>query len=181
MALVVRRPDLVRTLVAHEPPVAQLLPDRGYVLAACRDIHDECARSGLGPAMAKFIALAGHKGPVLADHADRPAPDPTMFGLPMDDDGSRTDPLVGQNIVSCTHYAPISTRSGQPRPASSSRSGAESSGEMANRSGVALAERLGTTPVTFPGDHGGFLGGEYGMTGDPGSFAVTLREVLPAT
>ncbi|HSK55561.1 MAG TPA: hypothetical protein VK908_09910 [Jiangellales bacterium] len=52
---------------------------------------------------------------------------------------------------------------------------------MANRSGVALAERLGTTPVTFPGDHGGFLGGEYGMTGDPGSFAVTLREVLPAT
>ncbi len=181
MALVVRRPDLVRTLVAHEPPVAQLLPDRGYVLAACRDIHDEYARSGLGPAMAKFIALAGHKGPVLADHADRPAPDPAMFGLPTDDDGSRTDPLVGQNIVSCTHYEPDldALRAASTRIVVAV--GAESSGEMANRSGVALAERLGTTPVTFPGDHGGFLGGEYGMTGDPGSFAVTLRKVLPAT
>ena len=104
-----------------------------------------------------------------------------MFGLPTDDDGSRTDPLVGQNIVSCTHYEPDldALRAASTRIVVAV--GAESSGEMANRSGVALAERLGTTPVTFPGDHGGFLGGEYGMTGDPGSFAVTLREVLPAT
>ena len=40
--------------------------------------------------------------------------------------------------------------------------GAESAGEMAHRGAVAVAERLGTTPVTFPSDHGGFLGGEYG-------------------
>ena len=32
--------------------------------------------------------------------------------------------------------------------------------------------------MTFPSDHGGFLGGEYGMTGDPDGFAATLREVL---
>jgi hypothetical protein len=36
------------------------------------------------------------------------------------------------------------------------------------------------TPVTFPGDHGGFRGGEYGTTGAPDAFAATLREVLPA-
>jgi hypothetical protein len=41
-----------------------------------------------------------------------------------------------------------------------------------------VAERLGTTPVTFPSHHGGFLGGEYGMTGDPDAFATTLRQVL---
>jgi phosphonate transport system substrate-binding protein len=41
-----------------------------------------------------------------------------------------------------------------------------------------VAGRLGTTPVTFPSHHGGFLGGEYDQTGDPDAFAVKLREVL---
>jgi hypothetical protein len=56
--------------------------------------------------------------------------------------------------------------------------GAESEGELANRAAVAVAERLGTTPVTFPSDPAGFLGGEYGQTGDPDAFASTLRQVL---
>ena len=41
-----------------------------------------------------------------------------------------------------------------------------------------MAERLGTEPVVFPSHHGGFMGGEFGMKGDPDAFAVTLREVL---
>ena len=56
--------------------------------------------------------------------------------------------------------------------------GAESEGELANRSAFAVAERLGTEPVIFPSDHGGFFGGEYGQTGDPDAFAAKLREVL---
>ena len=54
--------------------------------------------------MAKFIALVSHKGAVPADYADQPAPDPAMFGLPTEDDGSRDDLLLGQNMISCTHY-----------------------------------------------------------------------------
>ena len=42
----------------------------------------------------------------------------------------------------------------------------------------AVAERLGTTPVAFPSNHGGFLGDEYGMPGKPEEFAAKLREVL---
>lgn len=49
---------------------------------------------------------------------------------------------------------------------------------LAGRAAVAVAERLRTTPVTFPGGHDGFLGGEYGSTGDPDAFATTLRKVL---
>jgi hypothetical protein len=49
---------------------------------------------------------------------------------------------------------------------------------MAGRAAVAVAERLGTAPVTFPGGHDGFLGGEYGRTGDPDAFATTLRKIL---
>ncbi len=49
---------------------------------------------------------------------------------------------------------------------------------MAHRGGEAVAERLGIDPVVFPSDHGGFLGGEYGQTGEPDAFAAKLREVL---
>ena len=49
---------------------------------------------------------------------------------------------------------------------------------MAHRGAFAAAERLGTTAVTFPSDHGGFFGGEYGQAGEPDAFAAKLREVL---
>jgi hypothetical protein len=68
------------------------LPDREPVLAACADIHETYLRSGFGPAMAKFIAIASYQGPVPADYADQPAPDPAAFGLPADDDGRLTPP-----------------------------------------------------------------------------------------
>jgi pimeloyl-ACP methyl ester carboxylesterase len=178
LALVARHPEQVRTMVAHEPPAAQLLPDRDEALAASRDIHDTYRRSGLGPAMAKFIMLVGHRGPVPAGFGEQQGPDPAQFGLPTEDDGSRDDPLLGQNLVTCAHYK----HDLDALRAASSRIvvavGAESEGELAHRGGVALAERLGATPVTFPGDHAGFLGGEYGMTGKPDAFAATLREVL---
>ncbi len=56
--------------------------------------------------------------------------------------------------------------------------GAESDGELANRAAKGVAEQLGTTAAIFPSNHGGFLGGEYGQTGDPGAFAKRLRELL---
>jgi pimeloyl-ACP methyl ester carboxylesterase len=178
LALVARHPEQVRTLVAHEPPAAQVLPDREHALAACVDIRETYQRSGMGPAMAKFISIVSHKGQVTADYLDQPAPDPAMFGLPTEDDGSRNDALVGQNIVSCTHHE----FDFDALRAASTRIvigvGAASGGELAHRAGEGVATKLGTTPVIFPSDHGGFLGGEYGQTGDPDAFAAKLREVL---
>jgi pimeloyl-ACP methyl ester carboxylesterase len=178
LALVASHPEQVRTLVAHEPPMSQELPDREDALAAGQAIHDMYLRDGFGPAMAKFIALVGHKGPVPADFAAQAAPHPADFGLPTEDDGSRDDPLLAQNIVSCTHHQ----HDFDALRATSTRVviavGAGSEGELAHRAAVAVADRLGTAPVRFPGDHGGFLGGEYGMTGEPDAFAATLREVL---
>jgi pimeloyl-ACP methyl ester carboxylesterase len=181
LALVARHPEQVRILVAHEPAIAQVLPDREPALAAARDIHETYQRSGFGSGMAKFIALVSHKGTIPADYNDRPAPDPAMFGLPTEDDGSRSDPLLGQNMISSTHYQPDfdALRAASTRIVVAA--GAESDGEMAHRGAEAVAERLGTTPITFPSDHGGFLGGEYGQTGDPDAFAAKLREVLAAS
>src|SRR3954469_17871400 len=101
LVLVAKHPEDVRTLVAHEPPAAQELPDREAALAASVDIHETYLRAGFGPAMAKFIALVSHEGPLSDDYTERPGPDPGAFGLPTTDDGSRDDPLLGQNIVTC--------------------------------------------------------------------------------
>lgn len=179
IALVARHPDDVRTLVAHEPPDAHVLPDREEALAAVRDINQTYQRSGSGPAMAKFIAIVSLKGPIPADFADQPA-DPAMFGLPTEDDGSRDDPMFGGNMSATTHYEPDF----EALKAASTRiviaAGVESEGTLASRAAFGIAERLGTTPTMFPSDHGGFLGGEYGQTGDPDAFAPKLREVLDA-
>jgi pimeloyl-ACP methyl ester carboxylesterase len=178
LALVARHPEQVRTLVAHEPPAFQDLPDRELALAVCAGIRQTYQTSGFGPAMARFIALVSHQGPIPADYADQPAPDPAMFGLPVEDDGSRNDPLVGQNIVTCCAYQ----HDFDALRAASTRVvigvGATSGQMIAGRAGSAVAGRLGTTPVTFPGGHDGFSGGEYGGVGEPDAFAATLRQVL---
>jgi pimeloyl-ACP methyl ester carboxylesterase len=180
LALVARHPEDVRTLVAHEPPLATVLPDREQAMAATSAVHDTYQRRGFGAGMALFLAVVSHRGPLTAEVAGQPAPDPASFGLPATDDGSRTDPLLGQNILSCTHYEPDFDALASASTRIVMAAGEESEGEMANRGAFAVAERLGTKPVTFPSNHGGFLGGEYGQTGQPDAFAAKLREVLAA-
>ena len=180
LALMSKHPEDVRTLVAHEPALASILPDREHAMAATRAVAETYRRSGWGAGMAQFIALSSHQGPFTAEIADQPAPDPAMFGLPTEDDGSRTDPLLGQNLITSTHYEPDFDvlRSGSTPIVLAA--GEESEGQMANRGAFAVAERLGTKPVTFPSHHGGFLGDEYGQPGEPDAFAAKLREVLAA-
>jgi len=180
LALVERHPEEVRTLVAHEPPAASMVPDAEAALAANRSIGETYQRAGFGPAMAKFIMTVGHRGPIPAGFLDGPDPDPTKFGLPTQDDGDRTDPLLFQNVVTCTSY-PVDI---EALRAASTRIvigvGEESEGQLARRGGEAVAERLGIEPVVFPSGHGGFLGDEYGpgQAGKPDEFAEKLREVL---
>ncbi len=180
LALVARHPKQIHTLIAHEPPTAQVVPDREAALAANADIHETYLRRGFGPAMAKFLMLVGHKGPLPDDYTDRPAPDPAMFGLPAEDDGSRDDPLLGQNIVSCTHYEPDFDALRKASSRIVIAAGTESEGELAHRGAIGVADGLGTAPVMFPSGHGGFLGDEYGQPGAPEAFASTLRAVLTA-
>ncbi|MGH2465463.1 MAG: alpha/beta fold hydrolase, partial [Candidatus Limnocylindrales bacterium] len=106
LALVARHPEQVRTLVAHEPPLAALLPDREEALAACLAVQKTYMESGFGAGMARFIVLVSHQGPIDQAYLDQQAPDPAMFGLPTADDGTRTDPLMAQNMTSSTSFEP---------------------------------------------------------------------------
>lgn len=171
LVLVAKQPELVRTLVAHEPPAALELPDREVLMATCADIRAMYQRDGFGPAMAKFIALVSQAGPIPPGFDSQPAPDPADFGLPVQDDGSRDHPLLGLHMTACSGQqldfgalrgAPtrivlgIGTQSGQLLP---------------GRAAAAVAERLRTTPVTFPGGHDGF-------STDPKAFAAVLHTIL---
>jgi pimeloyl-ACP methyl ester carboxylesterase len=178
LALVAKHPEQVRILVAHEPPLPSLLPDREHAIAATRAIHETYKRSGMNAAMAHFIAVVSHRGPFTAEVSGQPAPDPATFGMPADDDGSRDDPMFAHTIITVTHYEPDfdALRSASTRIVMAA--GEESEGEMANRGAYAVAERLGSEVVAFASNHGGFLGGEFGYVGQPEAFAKKLREVL---
>jgi pimeloyl-ACP methyl ester carboxylesterase len=177
LALVSKHPDDVRTLVAHEPPLVSVLPDRENAMDATRAIHDTYQAKGFGAGMAHFIAVVSHKGEFPDGFAQQPAPDPAMFGMPTEDDGTRTDPLLS-HMVTTPYYEPDfdALRTASTRIVIAAGEGSD--GEMAHRGALAVAERLGKEPVMFPGDHGGFLGGEYGQTGEPDAFAAKLRDVL---
>jgi pimeloyl-ACP methyl ester carboxylesterase len=177
LALVAKHPEDVRTLVAHEPPMPSVLPDREAALAASRAVNETYQRSGWGAGMAHFIAVVSHQGEFPDDYAQQPPPDPQMFGMPAEDDGSRNDPLLGLALVGSIGYEPDfdALRGASTRVVMAA---GNEQGTMANRGAYGVAEQLGTTVVVFPSGHGGFLGGEYGQMGEPDAFAAMLREVL---
>jgi pimeloyl-ACP methyl ester carboxylesterase len=68
LARMAKHPEDVRTLVAHEPALASILPDREHALAATSAVHETYQRSGWGAGVAHFIALSSHQGPFTAEH-----------------------------------------------------------------------------------------------------------------
>jgi pimeloyl-ACP methyl ester carboxylesterase len=178
LVLMARYPEQVRALVAHEPPAANVLPDREQARAAIVHVSETYQRVGLGRGMAKFIALTSLKGPIPADFAERSAANPADYGLPNEDDGSRDDPMLGPHMIAVTHYEHDFDALRDASTRIVIAAGAGSEGEMAHRSALAFAEQLGREVAIFPSHHGGFLGGEFGWTGEPDAFAATLRAVL---
>jgi pimeloyl-ACP methyl ester carboxylesterase len=168
LALVTAHPDQVGTLVAHEPPVVELLPDAAQLRVQIQDIYDTYRAEGVGPAMAKFMAHAG-LGEEPGQQADAPRWEPAPEQMARMRD--TTDMFLAHLIRPTTRYRPDI----EALQAASTRivvaAGATSTGQLANRSAVALADRLGTAVVQFPGDHGGFVG-------QPEQCARVLDQVL---
>lgn len=177
LALAAAYPGDVRRVVAHEPPCVDGLPDAEAALAASVDYKATYETSGQGAAMAKFIALVTHDGEIPADYVDRPAPDPAMFGMSSEDDGDRTDPLM-RNTPACQEFRPDYEALAALGERLIVAVGATSGDALAARGARQVAARLGREATVFPGDHGGFAGGEYGQNGQPDAFAARLRELL---
>jgi pimeloyl-ACP methyl ester carboxylesterase len=174
-ALATQHPADVGIVVAHEPPLMGYLPDAESVLAASRAVTETYMARGWGAGMAAFIAMTSIEGELPPDFTLE-VPDPATFGLPTEDDGSRDDPLLSGTSAPVVEYRvdAEALRAVQLVVAVGRASGQN----MTARAARAVAEAIGVPVVEFPGDHGGFLGGEYGQVGEPEAFASRLREVL---
>ncbi|MET7424093.1 alpha/beta fold hydrolase [Dactylosporangium sp. NPDC005555] len=161
LELAARHPELVRTVVAHEPPAFELLADAMRWRDLMREVEATFHRDGWGAAMAVFgegMAMAGEPA------AAPPSPEfmARMQGnLPF---------FAGYEVPAFGVWVPDldSLRAGPVRVVPAV--GAASAGEPPHRVGVELADRLGVEVAQFPGGHGGH--------GNPAAFAPRLREVL---
>jgi pimeloyl-ACP methyl ester carboxylesterase len=164
--LVSRHPEQIYTLIAHEPPT-HLLPDSDPIqeMATVREVY---RREGIAAAFQKLMALPGLNRDGQEDmDSERPTP-------------AELDQLVKNMIFFFEHefamydryqldFAALKSASTQTRIV---LAGGHDSRESATyRSAVAVADRLETTIVEFPGRHVGYVTNAR-------AFAQRLHEVL---
>jgi pimeloyl-ACP methyl ester carboxylesterase len=178
LALVAAYPGDVTTLVAHEPPIIPVLPDAAATQRARDGFRDAYVAKGRSAGMAAFIAMTSWRGEFTDDFFAQPAPDPAVYGLPPEDNGSRDDPLLSDRSSAITSYRPdIEALCAAPTRIVIAV-GEESHNTFTGRTSVATARLLGQQATVFPSHHGGFIGGEFGYAGQPEAFARKLRDVL---
>jgi len=156
LALVTAHPDRVRTLVAHEPPLVDLLADRAHVHEQVQHIYDTYRTHGpeKAKAMHQYLVHAGTAGPP-AKRAEPPRREPSTEER--DRSRAKIHVFYAHLLRPTTRYRPdIKKLCAAPTRIVIGR-GATTHGQLANRAAVALATRLGVTPVEFPGDHLGFV------------------------
>ncbi len=173
LELVTHHPQQVQTLIAHEPPAAALLPDGSAFRAAIQEVYDTYRSVGIGPAMQKFLAVAGlNDGPQPVESGPQGEPNPEMLEA-MAQMQRNMEFFLAHYLRAVTDYQPdiAALLTGSTRVVAAV--GEASRGQVAHRCGVGLAQRLGTEVVVFPGDHGGF-------STHPDEFAVMLHKVLLA-
>ncbi|QQQ78352.1 alpha/beta hydrolase [Saccharothrix sp. 6-C] len=164
LALAQAHPGLARTVIAHEPPLDQLVADREDLLRRTDEMVATYLSGDPLGAWRQFMAIA-----------DIDMPDEVverMFG------GERSAQDLADERFQYEHMLRPTVRWVPDLDALRSAStrivvgiGEDSGGELCERTSEALARGLGVEPTRFPGGHVGFAE-------DPRRFAVRLREVL---
>ena len=164
LALVEAHPELVHTVVAHEPPLLELLPDRDELRAGTEEIIALHAAGDVVGAWRKFLDQANI---VMPEEVFQMMFAGERSEQQIADDRFQHEHMMRPTIafqpdVAVLRSAPVRVVIGI---------GEESAGQICDRTARALAVEVGVEPTMFPGDHIGFVQ-------DPGAFEVRLREVL---
>jgi pimeloyl-ACP methyl ester carboxylesterase len=170
LELVARHPELVRTLVTHEAPTMELLPDAEKWRNEFQAIYDLYGTEGVFAAMGRFGAAVEEGGPKYSEEmAQMPqAPESQEMMARM---AGNFDLFIAHEIRQNGGYQPDIETLGAAPTRIVSAAGETSEEQAARRAAIALAERL-EIPVTYlPGAHGGW-------GSDPQEFADRLDEVL---
>jgi pimeloyl-ACP methyl ester carboxylesterase len=168
--LVTRHPDLVRTLVSHEAPLMQLLPDAARWRSEFDDIYETYRSEGVFAAMGKFGAAVEEGGPKYSEEMAQKPPTPEDQEM-MGRMAGNFELFIAHELRQNGGYVPDvdALRKAPTRIVSAA---GETSGEQAaRRAAIALAERLGIPAATLPGAHGGW-------GADPQELADKLHEIL---
>jgi pimeloyl-ACP methyl ester carboxylesterase len=164
LALAQAHPEHAHTVIPHEPPLVELLPDCAERRAATEDMIATYLDGDVAGAWAKFLANAG----ITMTEEELAA----MFPAEADPQQLADDHYQWAHMIRpTTRFVPDLA----VLLATSTRVlvgiGEASAGELCDRTSRALAAQLGTEPTLFPGGHVGFLE-------DPEAFAARLRTVL---
>ncbi|RJT42326.1 alpha/beta fold hydrolase [Mesorhizobium waimense] len=176
--LAARHPQRVRVLVAHEPPSMMMLDDPSQAVAGMRDLHDTYRSHGVEAAMQKFFSDNGlSEGPDHDEAGQEDTEQPAAPQFASTPEEVETFARVSGNfeywlahgIMPLSLYRPdVEALRGAPVVVGI---GEDSVGQPIDDMGKALADKLGTKRVAFPGDHMGFA--PY-----PDRFAETLHSAL---
>jgi pimeloyl-ACP methyl ester carboxylesterase len=166
LALLERHPDLASTVVAHEPPLAELVDDRRELRAA----HDELVTTYLTgdrrAYWAEFLRIANITLPDEIFEA--------IAGTAIDESQAADERFAVLHMDNqTTFWRPDLDRLRAVAPRIVVGIGEDSTGQLCDRTSRALAAALRIEPTLFPGDHTGFAE-------DPAAFASRLRSVLAA-
>jgi pimeloyl-ACP methyl ester carboxylesterase len=164
LALAQSHPELVHTVIAHEPPLSSLLDDREQVFQQSEDVISTYLAGDVVGSWRKFLAMA---------NIDMPEPVfQAVFGGERDPQAAADEHYQNAHMFRGTvHWQPDLDllRSGTPRIVVGI--GEQSTGQICDRTSRALTAALGIEPTMFPGGHVGFAE-------DPAAFATRLRAVL---
>ncbi|MGI5481849.1 alpha/beta fold hydrolase [Streptomyces lavendofoliae] len=169
--LLAAHPERVARVVAHEPPLVEVLPDAPEHRALLARVQEIFRTQGLMPAIAVFAAGLKKDGDTAEPEAEIKLPpqaaaraEQTMANLPY---------FVGRIVPGFMSYAPDIHRLEALSDRLVLACGEDSRGELPYRPAAFLVERLGTELQHFPGGH-------TGLTTHPAEFGELLRKVLRA-
>jgi pimeloyl-ACP methyl ester carboxylesterase len=164
LALAQAHPEQVHTVIAHEPPLIELLPDRAERHAGSEDVIARWLAGDFAGSWRVFLDNANIHLPEGAFEAMFAAePDPQTI--------ADTTYQNTHMLRPTTHWQPDITALCLTAARIVVGIGEASAGQLCDRTSRALATELGTEPAMFPGGHTGFAE-------DPEGFAIRLRSVL---
>jgi len=164
LALAQAHPELVHTVIAHEPPLENLLEDREQVHKETDDLCETYLAGDRVGAWRKFMAQANIDLPEEVFQM--------MFGAEPEPQQAADEWFwFAHEMRESTRWQPdLAVLRGVPTRIVVGI-GEESTGQLCDRSSTALAAELGIVPTLFPGGHIAFAE-------DAEGFAPRLREVL---
>jgi pimeloyl-ACP methyl ester carboxylesterase len=170
LELVARNPELVRTLLAHEAPLMELLPDAERWRSEFEGISELYLTRGVSAAMGKFGAMVEEGGPKYSEEMQQTPPTPESQAM-MERMAGNFDLFIAHEIRQFGAYVPNVDALRNTSTRIVSAAGEDSGEQAARRAARALADRLGIPVTHLPGSHGGW-------SADPHEFAESVHNVL---